>query len=317
MLEIIKNDIKETNLIKIVNILIDDYISSIEKFKDKVFIYSGVNIKDLLINSKNIINGFKETLNDNLINIVCANDNVDSYKTLTCTRDSRDRSKSDLNASKAILDNIYNIHDKILNIQLIYVLIVYIKKNLPGVLGDELYYYSVVLYTILDNLLFVILKILKTIKIYDKDINKYRYSISIRRFLERMLRVDTIIYSYNITDKEVPLINTDIPVELKAIDLNSKKLPGSLSNLHIDEKSNLDGKIEEIKKFVAKFASIENIANFKDTSVIKDRKDYNTDFHMEYKKIFENDLSILDIKDDDLPYDEYEAMLKDRFGGNK
>jgi hypothetical protein len=256
-------------------------------------------------------------LNHKLSNIICANKPINEEiigKTLTCDRDSIGPSKADIKDYKAIIDEIYDMHDKILNIQLIFVLII-------NTINDdhyELYIYSAVLYKILDNLLIIILKILKNIKIYDKDISKYRYTISVRRFLTHMENTTTNVNSYIITDNNDSAdLNSKYFNELKTLNMYSEKLPKSFNETN---KANIatfqiTAKIHEIQSLVEKFAEINKIEYYsklaKDTKIID--KAYNIDYNKEYEEVLNSDLNIGDnLLDADkfLPADEYIRMLK-------
>jgi hypothetical protein len=314
MFAIQKKDIAINNLITIIDTLIQDYISSITNCKGTLNTHIS---DDIINNSISMIESIKSILNHKLSNIICANKPINEEiigKTLTCQRDSTAPSNEDIKYYKAIIDEIYDIHDKILNIQLIFVLII-------NTINDdqyELYIYSAVLYKILDNLLIIILKILKNIKIYDKDISKYRYTISVRRFLTHMENTTTNVNSYIITNNKASVdLNTEISKELKTLNMYSKKLPISFNetNKANIEKFQIDAKISEIKSLVERFAEIENIKDYsklaKDTKIID--KNYNKDYNKEYEEVLNSDLNIGDnLSDADkfLSADEYLKMLK-------
>ena len=315
MLTIVKKVIDDEDIIITIDTLITDYINNITNCREKLIALVG--IKDSLITGTiDMINSFKSILNKNLSDIICANDNISKLpygKTLTCARDSALPSKSNINDYKETLDNIYNIHDKLLKIQLIFVLIIYNleKDGLTIITNKEIYAYSAILYKILDNLLILILKILKNIRIYDKDISKYRYSISVRRFYNNMKDSD-IIQSYIITTNDNYLFDIDNFPELQNLNMYSNRLPSSLEKLDINEISEVEinQKESEIKTLVAEFASIDKIENFEKLSIKEKISDNKKDYNKEYEQILTNSLNDIYIQDERLPDNKYKAMLR-------
>jgi hypothetical protein len=316
MLAIEKKEINDSNLITIIDTLINDYKNSINNCRSK-FIASQDIYDSLLSNTITMIESFKDTLNRNLSTIICANDNFDKlpYGTvITCARDSVSPSPDNIKKYKATLDKIYDIHDKILKIQLIFILIIYnLKKDtLAKLYREEVYIYSAILYKILDNLLIVILKILKNITIYKTDISKYRYTISVRRFYRNMLESDNSINSYIITNNDSVSYSIDSYPELKDLNMYSKKLPLSFNEKAVQNITEFDiiNKISEIKILVSTFATINKIEDY--SILIKKEKqpDNIIDYNREYESILSNSIDDVYINDEELLAEEYEAMLK-------
>ena len=317
MLAIEKKEINDSNLITIIDTLINDYKNSINNCRSK-FIASQDIYDSLLSNTITMIESFKDTLNRNLSTIICANDNFDKlpYGTvITCARDSVSPSPDNIRTYKAILDRIYDIHDKILKIQLIFILIIYnLKKDtLAELYSEEVYIYSAILYKILDNLLIVILKILKNITIYKTDISKYRYTISVRRFYKNMIDSDNLIKSYIITENDSSSsYSIDSYPELKDLNMYSKKLPLSFNEKAVQNITEFDirNKISEIKILVSTFATINKIEDY--SILIKKEKqpDNIIDYNREYESILSNSIDDVYINDEELSAEEYEAMLK-------
>ena len=319
MLAIEKKEIIDSNLITIIDTLINDYKNSIDNCKSKFIVSQGTD-NSLLSTTIDMIESFKDTLNKNLSTIICANDNFDNFDKLlygtaiTCERDSVSSSPDNIRKYKATLDKIYDIHDKILKIQLIFILIIYnLKKDtLAELYSEEVYIYSAILYKILDNLLIVILKILKNITIYNTDISKYRYTISVRRFYKNMLESDNSIKSYIITNNDSVSYSIDSYPELKDLNMYSKKLPSSFNETAAINIAGFDisNKISEIKKLVSKFAKINKIEDYS-TLIKKEKQHENTiDYNREYESILSNNIDDVYINDEELSADEYEAMLK-------
>ena len=316
MLAIEKKEINDSNLITIIDTLINDYKNSINNCRSK-FIASQDIYDSLLSNTIDMIESFKGTLNRNLSTIICANDNFDKLPNgtaITCEIDSVSPSPDNIKKYKATLDKIYDIHDKILKIQLIFILIIYnLKKDtLAKLYREEVYIYSAILYKILDNLLIVILKILKNITIYKTDISKYRYTISVRRFYRNMLESDNSINSYIITNNDSVSYSIDSYPELKDLNMYSKKLPLSFNKTAVQNIAGFDisNKISEIKILVSDFASIYKIEEHSKL-IKKEKQPENTiDYNREYESILSNNIDDVYINDEELSADEYEAMLK-------
>ena len=316
MLAIEKKEINDSNLITIIDTLINDYKNSINNCRSK-FIASQDIYDSLLSNTITMIESFKGTLNRNLSTIICANDNFDKLPNgtaITCEIDSVSPSPDNIKKYKATLDKIYDIHDKILKIQLIFILIIYnLKKDtLAKLYREEVYIYSAILYKILDNLLIVILKILKNITIYKTDISKYRYTISVRRFYRNMLESDNSINSYIITNNDSVSYSIDSYPELKDLNMYSKKLPLSFNKTAVQNIAGFDisNKISEIKILVSDFASIYKIEEHSKL-IKKEKQPENTiDYNREYESILSNNIDDVYINDEELSADEYEAMLK-------
>lgn len=285
--------------IVIINELFNDYINSINNCKDKLKVYGYTNNK-LLDTTINTIESFKPIFNTTLIDDVCANSNINSSdligKSINYKRNSLLPTKDEMITCKNKLEKLYDIYNKILNIQLIFVIIKYLYIDEDSNNTKYFNLYCAALYSILDNILFTIFKIIKSIEDLNRDIYKYKYkyTIAIIKFLQNM--EITNLKKIIITDVEVSdSVYTDLS-ELTNLKMYSKKLPLLVLKVLNDDnifEDNLSAKISEIKELVIKFSGSPATI---DITASKDK--YSIDYNNEFESIHKlSDKIPLEIKE--------------------
>ena len=278
-----------TDSILIINELFNDYINSIKNCKYKLTVYGYTNNK-LLTTTINIIESFKPIFNKTLIDDVCANSNINSSdligKTINYKRNSLLPTKDEMITCKNKLEKLYDIYNKILNIQLIFVIIKYLYKDDKSINITYFNLYSAALYSILDNILFIIFKIIKSIEDLNRDMYKYKYTIAIIKFLQNM--EITNLKKILITNVKVSDVDyTDLSV-LTNLNMYSKKLPLLVLKVLNDDnilEDNLSAKISEIKTIVSDFSGSPATLD-KDIIQITSSIDmYSIDYNKEFESI--------------------------------
>ena len=273
-----------TDSIVIINELFNHYIYSINNCKHKLKVYGYTN--NLLLDTTiNTIESFKPIFNTDFINSVCANSNINSRdlkgKSINYKRNSLLPTKDEKITCKNKLEKLYDIYNKILNIQLIFVIIKYLNEDKDNIKYFNLY--CAALYSILDNILFTIFKIIKSIEDLNRDIYKYKYkyTIAIIKFLQNMKI--TNLKKIIITDVEVSdSVYTELS-ELTNLKMYSKKLPLLVLKVLNDDnilEYNLSAKISEIKTIVSNFSGSPATIDITDSIA-----DYSIDYNKEFESI--------------------------------